>query len=81
MTRPKTCAAPRRGCVHLSAAVPAAKEALARRVWCGRALAAAWQAEPRFLLRELGLLLPAEKRPVLLELWPGLLVQAERAFK
>ena len=50
-------------------------------MWCGRALAAAWQAEPRFLLRELGLLLPAEKRPVLLELWPGLLVQAERAFK
>ena len=63
------------------AALAARALLVTRRVWTGAALAAAWQEEPRFLLRELGALLPAEPRRALLELWPSMLVQAERAFR
>ena len=42
-------------------------------------LAAAWQAEPKALLRELAALLPEAGRVALIELWPKLLVLAERA--
>ena len=41
-------------------------------------LAAIWESEPRFLVREMAALLPQSSRPQLLELWPKLLVQAER---
>ena len=63
------------------AALAARALLVTRRVCTGAALAAAWQEEPRFLLRELGALLPAEPRRALLELWPSMLVQAERAFR
>jgi hypothetical protein len=42
------------------------------------ALAAAWASEPKLLLRELGALLPEPRRAALVELWPKLLVVAER---
>ena len=38
-----------------------------------------WEQEPRYLLREIAALLPQSSRPKLLELWPKVLVQAERA--
>ena len=41
-------------------------------------LVAAWEAEPRYLLRELAALLPESRRPVLVQLWPKVLVLAER---
>ena len=60
-------------------AVLTLRSALSRRDVHSRAsLAEAWQAEPRFLLRELAALLPEASRVVLIELWPKLLALAER---
>lgn len=47
---------------------------LSRSALCGRL-----RSEPRFLLREIAALLPPERRQALLDAWPKLLLQAERA--
>jgi hypothetical protein len=60
-------------------AVLALRAALeAQQIESCQALARAWSMEPKFLLRELAALLSEAKRPLLVELWPRLLVGAER---
>lgn len=44
-------------------------------------IAAIWETQPRFLLREIAVLLPHAARSQLVEIWPEMLVQAERGRK
>ena len=61
-------------------AVMALRELMSRRRIEGRrSLASAWEDEPTLLLRELSRILPEPRRATLVELWPKLLVLAERA--
>ena len=49
-----------------------------RAITCLGTLVEVWATQPRFLLRELAALLDESRRPSLLELWPKVLLLAER---
>ena len=57
---------------------PSSAALVARRVTSRAALVKAWDAEPRYLLRELAALLSEQQRAALVQVWPKVLVLAER---